>query len=81
MISRPASDGDQCLAPGCERSPAHRGLCIPCYNRARSAVAQGTVTWERLESIGLAKSCPKQQENPFTVALREALKQPMEATP
>lgn len=62
---------DTCLTPGCGRrrtSEKYRGLCLPCYSKAKAAVAEGRTTWGRLEQLGLTLPA----DDPFTAALRRA---------
>ncbi len=50
----------KCLYPGCAKSTklagGGRGLCGCHYQRARSLVKKGQVTWEQLEVAGKAVS-------------------------
>lgn len=45
---------DKCLNPSCQRSPAHRGLCLACYVTAGNFVRKGKTTWEKLVAEGKA---------------------------
>jgi hypothetical protein len=36
------------------RSTVRRGLCLPCYDRLRTEVAQGEATWAELQESGQA---------------------------
>lgn len=42
----------KCLNPNCNKPAKHRGLCVSCYQAARSLVAAGKVTWSALEGSG-----------------------------
>lgn len=44
----------QCIVDGCERDARTRGLCENCYQLARYNVIGGKVSWEQLETMGLA---------------------------
>lgn len=64
----------QCMVPQCERPQAlamKRGLCMPCYSKAKKMVESGKTTWEQLEEMGLSKS---QEDDPFTEAFNAAKK-------
>lgn len=42
-----------CRKPGCDRIGDHaRGMCEACYRATAKYVADGVVTWERLEQRG-----------------------------
>jgi len=57
-----------CIVPNCGREGEMiRGLCPSCYQKARGMVADGLMTWERLQELGLAKP-------PVCNALTRALK-------
>ena len=57
-----------CLTPQCPRSASqYRGLCMPCYSKAKKYVERGETTWEKLEGMGLAAP----DDDPFTKAFNE----------
>jgi len=42
-----------CRFPGCDRPGDHaRGMCESCYRGTASYVADGVISWERLEQRG-----------------------------
>ena len=51
---KPVAIDDQCIAGDGKRVHA-RGLCTGCYQEAKTRVNAGEVTWDKLESLGLAK--------------------------
>ena len=44
----------KCLVAKCKRAATTRGLCPTCYYSAKREVQRGNVTWEKIESAGLA---------------------------
>lgn len=48
--------GTACLAPGCQRAPKTRGLCLSCYQCASKLVKDGATTWEALEQAGKCRA-------------------------
>lgn len=63
----------KCLTKNCARQAApsvKRGLCLPCYSRAKGMVESGTTSWNELVSLGLA--LPSDSVDPFTQAFNEA---------
>jgi hypothetical protein len=64
-----------CIAPRCTRPLHIRGLCIVCYQSARSLIAAGRATWADLESLGLsapAKHGGGTVTNPLKLAFADA---------
>ena len=66
---KPDSVGS-CLVPDCDRTPAVRGMCDPCYMVARKAVADSKTTWETLEGMGVALPSSRAEASPMTKFLK-----------
>lgn len=47
---------DICLIEGCRKPAKNRGLCGACSKLAHKAVRNSAVTWEELETYGLARA-------------------------
>lgn len=48
------SEKARCLV--CDNVASSRGLCSSCYQSAAGVVKSGKVTWEQLETLGLANA-------------------------
>lgn len=61
----------KCLIEDCRKPAKNRGLCGACAKLAHKAVKSGSVTWAKLEELGLARPL---KEPVFVAALakREA---------
>jgi len=46
---------EQCLSLGCDRKPYARGICRPCYSSAAWMVRHNQVSWDELETLGMAR--------------------------
>ena len=50
----------RCFIKTCLRlpsaNPAHRGLCLVCFSKAKKKVESGDTTWDKLAEMGLCKS-------------------------
>ena len=51
------SDYPPCLSEGCKRDTygGSRGMCMNHYAMLQAKVKKGKITWEELESIGMAR--------------------------
>lgn len=58
----------KCIVEICENKILARGLCRKCYDAASNLVNTTKLTWEYLESVGLAKN--KNKSN-FTKQLKK----------
>lgn len=72
----------KCLSKNCARrgTPIGRGLCLPCYSRAKKAVEAGATTWDEIVALGLALPGEPDGGDPFTQALNEARRLKHEGT-
>lgn len=66
----------KCMITGCHRVYSAdgidtRGLCLPCFSRAKTRIAEGSITWERLVELGLCKPTL----DPFDAAIANAEEQ------
>ena len=75
-VSSAKTESSMCMTPNCSGVTKTRGLCQRCYAAASVQVKRGTVTWEKLTELGLAK--PSGRENGsqalFNLALAAALR-------
>lgn len=65
----------KCLTPDCQNASVRRGVCLACYESHRRSIRRGSVTWKKLETLGLVNEPAKNRcSSRAAIALKAATK-------